>query len=89
MKRALDIIEAYEEIKEITRTYRNKEKKLILALPRYFNSAKELQNRLVALYKCHGLHQGSNIIAMLQLIILVNITEEMLQYHCWTTSFHS
>jgi len=30
-----------------------------MALQRYFNSAQELQKSLVALFKCHVLHQGS------------------------------
>ena len=49
------VIEAYEEIKEITRIHTDERKMLILALSRYFNTAKEFQKSLVALYKCHVL----------------------------------
>ena len=68
-KHALDIVEVYEQIKEVSKTFKDEQRNIDLALVKYMIMPLELQKKLVLQLKSHALLQGNVAISFLDHIV--------------------
>ena len=85
-KQALDILEAHQQIADISRVYKLERQNVDSGFAKFLNMLVESQIKLVAQLKCLELLQDNSIAVMLQPFLPVNISREMLRSRFLITS---
>jgi len=83
---ALDIVDAYEMITEITKLYQVERKNVDSSFAPVYDQSIRMAEKMELLLGCPVSQEGNSTAVMLKLALLVSISREMLLYPSLTTS---